>query len=71
MKPVVVTSIEDESGQRCVDVLRTDGGFAISECRRDPEDGNGWFRLVPLGEVAFATSEAALAHARATIGWIT
>jgi hypothetical protein len=68
-KPVVVRSVEERSGARCVDILREDDGFGWVECRRDPEDSHGWRRV---GEVAggFASEEAALADARAGVGWM-
>lgn len=70
MKPVVVRSINDDTGQRCVDVLRDGDAFGFVECRRDPEDAHGWRRLGPL-RAGFDSHEAALKAARADIGWLT
>jgi hypothetical protein len=69
VKPVVLRSVEEPGGARCVDVLRDGSGFGWVECRRDPEDGHGWRRV---GEVAggFASETAALADARASVGWM-
>lgn len=70
MKPLVVASIEDWSGQRCVDVRREpDGLFSWAECRRDPEDAHGW-RFLGLGEGGFASEAVALVDAKATVGWM-
>jgi hypothetical protein len=68
-RPVVMRSIEDAGGDRCVDILRSDGGYSWVECRRDPEDSFGWRRLgEPSGP--FGSSEAALAAARSGVGWM-
>jgi len=69
MKPVVVQSLNDEGGDRCVDILRLAAGFAWVECRRDPEDGHGWRSLPPRRD-GFVTEHAALRDARATVGWL-
>ncbi|MEJ6393988.1 hypothetical protein V8J82_12015 [Gymnodinialimonas sp. 2305UL16-5] len=70
MKPLVVRSIEDWSGQRCVDVRRDpDATFSWAECRRDPEDGHGW-RYLGLGGGGFADEDAAMQAARAAVGWM-
>jgi len=68
---VVMRSIEDLSGQRCVDLIRAraDGCWAYVECRRDPEDAFGWRRLTePVGR--FDSEAAARAAAVAAIGWM-
>ncbi len=70
MKPLVVRSIEDESGQRCVDLRRHgDGLFSWVECRRDPEDGHGW-RVLGPGAGGFSGEAEALADARACVAWM-
>ncbi len=69
-RPLVVQSIEDWSGQRCVDVRReVDEQFSWAECRRDPEDGHGW-RYLGIGEDGFVSEDEALAGARASVGWM-
>ena len=69
-KPVVQRSIEDWSGQRCVDVRRhADGLFSWAECRRDPEDSHGW-RYLGLGAEGFASEDAAVADAKAKVDWM-
>lgn len=70
MKPLVLRSIEDGSGQRCVDLRReADGSFAWAECRRDPEDGHGW-RFLGLGAGGFPGEAEALADAMASVAWL-
>ena len=68
-RPVVLRSVNDATGLRCVDILRWGDGFGWRECRRDPEDGSGWR---PLGEAigGFHTEAAAAAHARGAVGWM-
>ncbi len=68
-EPVVLRSIEDGSGARCVDILWADARFFRVECRRDPEDSHGW-RHVSARSGAFATQEAAVDAARAVVGWM-
>ena len=71
MKPRVLVSIEDETGNRCVDILRLDiGQFAFRECRRDPEDGHGWRYLSGAAPQVFDTEAAARQAAREATGWL-
>jgi hypothetical protein len=65
----VLRSIEDAGGDRCVDILRDGGRFFWVECRRDPEDSHGW-RHLGARSGGFETEEAALAAARAAVGWM-
>lgn len=70
MKALVLRSIEDWSGQRCVDVRReADGLFSWAECRRDPEDGHGW-RFLGFGMDGFVSEAEALADAKGAVGWM-
>ena len=71
VKPRVVTSLENDPGDHCVDVFeREDGTFGFEEYRRDPEDGRGWFALNSFGHLVFATPAAALALARMRVPWL-
>lgn len=71
MKPVVRRSIQDETGDRCVDIRQwADGSCDWVECRRDPEDGFGWRPLGPA-RGCFADPDAALAAMRRDVGWVT
>lgn len=71
MKPRVIVSLEDPTGDRCVDILRYgEARFAFRECRRDPEDNHGW-RHLSQGQPPFYPSyEQAFKAARKTVGWL-
>ena len=69
-KPVVVASLEDAEGFRCVDVvLRPGGDYTFNEYRRDPEDAGRWTLTGDHSHKAFASKDAALAAAASCIGW--
>ncbi|WP_284263058.1 hypothetical protein [Roseicyclus amphidinii] len=73
MAEVVMRSIEDASGQRCVDLVRGARGWAFVECRRDPEDAHGWRRMgVPAGGYGSqeAALDAGLEAARVAVPWL-
>lgn len=71
MKLLVLTSIEDDTGGRCVDIIRLpDGQFAFRECRRDPEDGHGWRYLSEAPPPVFDSEAAAREAAIKTVGWM-
>ena len=66
----VLASLEDETGDRCVDILALDDHtFGFSECRRDPEDPHGWRRLAGITG-GFASEQVARAAAVAQVGWL-
>jgi hypothetical protein len=70
-KPTVLLSLEDPEGRRCVDIFRrADGRFGFKEFRRDPEDGGGWTMTADFSPLAYASQDAALAAAAATLGWL-
>lgn len=69
-KVKVVRSIQNPSGDRCVDLFeRADGNFGFEECRRDPEDPRGWYPIRDAGD-AFETADAALEAARHAVPWL-
>ena len=71
MKPLVLASIEDATGDRCVDIIRlSDGRFAYRECRRDPEDGHGWRHLSEAPPTPFDTEAGARKAAVQDIVWM-
>ena len=71
MKPVVRASIEDDSGDRCVDIIRFGPAqFGFRECRRDPEDGHGWRYLSAIAPELFYTEDAARQAATEGVGWM-
>lgn len=70
-KPLVLTSLEDETGDRCVDIIRqVDGRFTYRECRRDPEDGHGWRYLSEADPPSFENEAAARKAASDHVGWL-
>lgn len=68
-KPLVVLSINDASGDRCVDILDTGNGFSFVECRRDAEDNHGWRPLAPA-RGRFASAAMAREMATKAVGWM-
>ncbi|MDP5084342.1 MAG: hypothetical protein NWQ23_02900 [Yoonia sp.] len=71
MKPLVLASIEDEGGDRCIDIVQlTDGTFTFRECRRDPEDGHGWRYLSEAEPPKFESEASARKAAAETVGWM-
>jgi len=62
-------SIEDASGQRCVDLIRGPDGWAFVECRRDPEDAHGW-RWLTQPKGGFVSEVLALDAARRAVAWL-
>ena len=70
-KPLVLSSIEDATGDRCVDILRLGNGqFAYRECRRDPEDSHGWRYLSAADPECFDSEAAAREAACDNVGWM-
>lgn len=70
-KPVVVASLEDDTGDRCVDIIRhPDGQHTFVECRRDPEDSHGWRRLSEAEGERYATEFAAYRAAIKAVPWL-
>jgi len=68
----VVASFNSPAADYCVDLfLRDDGTYGVEEYRRDAEDLRGWFSLHRHAGRVFATEDDALAHARATVAWMT
>ena len=69
---VVLKSIEDEYGLRCVDIFRRDdGSFGFKEFRRDPEDGGRWTLVADYSAGRYANSDETLQEAQKAISWIT
>ena len=69
MKPLVLASLEDATGDRCVDILGQDDDYGWVECRRDPEDPHGWRHLHPP-EWGHTDRVAAHEAASAATGWL-
>jgi len=67
----VLTSLENSSGDHCVDIfVRVDGTFGFEEYRRDVEDASGWFSLHRYSHQVFASADDALAQAKAKVAWM-
>ncbi len=67
----VIESINNATGDHCVDIfVRDDGSFGFEEYRRDHEDLRGWFPLHRYGTQSFASKDAALHQARLLIAWM-
>jgi hypothetical protein len=70
-RPVVLTSLEDADGFRCVDIFaRADGSFGFKKFRRDPEDAGRWTLIGDYSERIYATKDAALGGTVALIPWL-
>jgi len=70
-KPLVLASIEDTTGDRCVDIVRLPNGqFAYRECRRDPEDSHGWRYLSEADPTPFDSEASARKAATRAVGWM-
>jgi hypothetical protein len=70
-KSLVLRSINDETGSRCVDIFqRAQGDIGFEEYRRDIEDGRGWFAIGGHGTRSFATQDAALQEALKAVTWL-
>jgi hypothetical protein len=68
----VVRSINNDAGDRCVDIFeREDGTYGFEEFRRDHEDQQGWFSLRRYSHLAFAAEEGALERARTAVAWLS
>jgi len=72
VKPVVVASLEDDTGDRCVDILRHEDGafYTYAECRRDPEDTHGWRRLAEAEGDRYPSEFAAYNAALRAVAWL-
>ena len=66
---LVRASIEDATGDRCVDLLEQGGAFGWVECRKDPEDPHGWRHLHPP-RWGLESAAAARADAHTSVGWL-
>ena len=66
----VLESVENGERDRCVDIFRRpDGSFGFEEWRREPEEPGRWFRARYHSHLVFASQAAAVAAAKAGVGW--
>jgi hypothetical protein len=71
MKNRVLASIENDHGDRCVDIfVRPDETYGFEEFRRDPEDCGQWRCLNRFSQHVFTSEPLALASARDCVQWL-
>ncbi len=69
MTAKVVVSLEAETGDRCVDILRMDEDcYAFRECERN--GGTSWRKMPQRLPEVYPTYVQALAAARSTVDWL-
>lgn len=69
-RPMVVTSLEDADGFRCVDIFeRPDRTFGFKEFRRDPEDAGRWTLVGDYSHQTYSTKDETLRAAAASLPW--
>jgi len=72
IRPLVLASLENGDGTRCVDLFRrADGTHGFEEYRRDPEDPRGWSGAAGFGERVFADESAARSAAELAVKWLS
>ena len=70
-RPLVLASLENGDGTRCVDLFRrADGTFGFEEYRRDPEDPRGWSGAAGYAGRLFGDENAAREAARDAVKWL-
>ena len=68
---LVLASLEDGTGLRCVDIYRTgDGKVFWDEWRRDPEDPSGWHFSGRRSDRPFETEQDARDAAARSVDWL-
>jgi hypothetical protein len=68
---VVLDSLENAEGNRCVDIfVRPDHSYGFEEFRKDPEDNMMWSPVQHYSGHAFASKDQALEAARRVVGWL-
>ena len=70
-RPLVLASLENGDGTRCVDLFRRpDGTFGFEEFRRDPEDPRGWSGAAGYGARVFDDEITARTAAEQAVQWL-
>jgi hypothetical protein len=68
---VVLASLENPEGDRCVDLfLRPDGTYGFEEFRRDAEDAGAWTPVRYYSGASYADKDTALAAASGAVTWL-
>jgi hypothetical protein len=72
LRPLVLASLENGDGTRCVDLFRrADGTHGFEEYRRDPEDPRGWSGAAGFGARVFEDETAARDAAQNAVKWLS
>lgn len=70
-RALVLASLENGDGTRCVDLFRrADGTFGFEEYRRDPEDPRGWSGAAGYAGRLFDDENTAREAARGAVKWL-
>ena len=68
---VVLTSIENLEGNRCVDLfLRPDRTYGFEEFRRDREDAGAWTPIQYYSDATYPCKDDALIAATNAVTWL-
>ena len=68
---MAINSIEDDSGQHCVDVTsHADGTFSFKVFRKDPEDDGRWTLVGDYFGIRYATANDAFREAAVRVPWL-
>lgn len=68
---IVLHSLENPEGNRCVDLFRRpDASHGFEEFRRDPEDGGTWTAVAFHSGAAYPSAAAARAAAGRAVAWL-
>ncbi|HBQ49433.1 MAG TPA: hypothetical protein DD728_11240 [Hyphomonas atlantica] len=69
---MVLASLENDDGTRCVDLFRrADGTHGFEEYRRDPEDPRGWSGAAGFSARVFDDENAARTAAQSAVKWLS
>lgn len=68
---IVIDSIENRQGNRCVDVfVRPNKTYGFEEFRKDPEDAGAWTPVQYFSHASYASKDEALAVAGRLVPWL-
>ncbi|MEE2954764.1 MAG: hypothetical protein VX780_01385 [Pseudomonadota bacterium] len=71
MSSVVLNSIENLNGDRCLDVFeRDDGTFGFEEFRKEPESKTGWVLVGYYSDGMYKTQGLAFLEAGKRVSWL-
>ena len=71
MSSVVLNSIENLNGDRCLDVFeRDDGTFGFEEFRKEPESKTGWVLVGYYSDGMYKTQGLVFFEAGKRVSWL-